>query len=223
MPTEDRPIAKTLETPSNLPAAIDDIAIPAGEFCDVCGFGNLRSAQLTDAAGNTLHIEGPLDLLNLQGRIRRAAGMVISDYRCLIAKHTDNGIMVVGGRLTGGESSLLELTFTPLRADDAASVPKETNEKKAADAHWHRAIEVSATLEKQGSRSHLWNEEEPPLPAPGDTVCHRQFGDCRVVKLDDEHITLQKPDSRIVQLGLAVLQFRQRPGNSTVFDVSVRR
>jgi hypothetical protein len=59
----------------------------------------------------------------------------------------------------------------------------------------------------------------------GDRVLHRQFGECAVVKMTDEHILLQKSDGRVVQLGLSVLRFdpAEPDGGRNRWTVSVKK
>ena len=231
--TDHTVLAKTLETDVSIPSALDDAAQALKlDFCDIEGFGDLKWAEIVDSAGSTVRVEGPVDLLSLRGRVRHAGAVTVSDYRVLLAKHTDNGVQVVGGKLKQGVAQLLELSFTPLAsAESVKSVAantylgKKTADKSTKDQAWANAMNLSAALEKKGSRSHLWEDEPVKTPVVGDVVKHRQFGDCTVVKLDDEHVSIQKPDGRVVQLGLRILKFTplDTEGGRTLWEANVRR
>lgn len=270
--TDHTVLAKTIETEVAVPDFLDETALSLHlDFCDVNGFGNLKWADIVDSAGATVHLEGPIDLLSIRGRVRHAGAVTMSDYRVLLAKHTDNGIQVVGGQLMSGRATLLELSFTPLVSADmvtsvspvvsasSLTVParvvvssppaavahagaaspattvssvaagtylgKKAAEKGSKDNAWANAMDLSAALEKKGKSAHLWEGESSNSPEVGDIVKHQQFGDCTVVKLNDEHIAMQKPDGRIVQLGLRILKFSpiDKDGARTLWDVSVKR
>lgn len=227
------PTAKTIEEQVKVPAALDEAAIEMDHhFCDVSGFGNLQWAEIEDSAGKIVRLEGPIDLLSLKGRLRHAGDVTASDYRVLLAKHTDNGISVVGGRLVDGVATLLELTISSLEQGESLSTTvvstyhgKKAAEKLSKEQVWAKAMDLSSSLEKKGKGAQLWGGGQAALPIPGDVVKHRQFGDCVVVKLGDDHIALQKPDGRIVQLGLRILSFSpfEKDGNRTLWNVSVKR
>lgn len=231
--TEKDTLAKTIDSRVVVPGAIDEAALSFHlSFCDITGFGNFEWAEIEDSAGSALRLEGPLDLLSLRGRLRHAGAVTVSDYRVLFAMLTDDGLSVVGGRLVGGEATLLELAFSPLQiAQPAGSISastyrgKRAAEKAGKEKAWATAMDLSSALEKKGDSAHLWEEAPAAQPAQGDVVKHQHFGDCTVVKVGDEHISLQKPDGRIVQLGLRILSFtlRQTEGNKTLWDVSIKR
>jgi len=231
--TDHTVFAKTLETQVPIPKSLDDAAISFRlEFCDVRGFGNLKWVEILDTAGNVVRLDGPLDLLSVNGRVRHAGSVTVSDYRILVALRSDDGIRVVGGQLKRGEATLLELSFTPLQTGEtvrtAASntyMGKRTAEKSGKAQAWAKAMELSSALEKKGKGAQMWAEESSRTPEIGDVVKHRQFGDCTVVKLDDEHVTIQKPDGRVVQLGLRIMQFIpvHEDGDRTLWEASVRR
>ena len=231
--TDHTVLAKTIEKEVSIPASLDDAAASMNlDFCDVNGFGNLKWVEIVDSAGSKVHFEGPIDLLSIRGRVRHAGAVTVSDYRVLMAKHTDNGIQVVGGRLSNGIATLLELSFTPLASAETVKhvasntyLGKKAVEKNSREQAWASAMNLSAALEKKGKSAHLWEEEAVKSPEVGDIVKHRQFGDCTVVKLDDEHVAIQKPDGRVVQLGLRILKFTplDKDGNRTLWEASVKR
>ncbi len=75
----------------------------------------------------------------------------------------------------------------------------------ALDDRWAKAVLESKRIEDDPA---FFDEEETETrPKRGDIVMHAQFGECRVTRIDDDHITLRKPDGRNVQLGLTVLRF----------------
>jgi hypothetical protein len=61
-------------------------------------------------------------------------------------------------------------------------------------------------------------------PELGDIVNHKQFGKCTVSRIDDDHITLKKPNGRHVPLGLQILVFKKvgDAEGKRVFDVDVQ-
>jgi len=235
--TDDRRVrALRLESGSLLPAAAEAAAGSMG-FCDVRGFGELHWVELQPAAGEPRRLRGPLDLLGLQGRLRRAGEVVLSDWVCTVSRETDNGIEVVGGRLIAAECSFAEVSLTPLEetggpaARGAGSEPADPPAQAAvtparpAPPATARFAEALAESRRQEARASDWDDGEEVRPARGDLVNHLQFGRCTVIKIDDDHITLRKPEGRTVQLGLPVLVFTQvgSEGSARIFDVRVRR
>jgi hypothetical protein len=89
---------------------------------------------------------------------------------------------------------------------------------------WSLALAESRRLERDGAAAN-WDDVEPVMPARGDIVNHRQFGRCDVVRVDSEHISLRKPDRRVVQLGLAILVFEPagEQDGKTAYNVAVTR
>ncbi|MBN2804661.1 MAG: hypothetical protein JXR91_16320 [Deltaproteobacteria bacterium] len=188
-------------------------------YCNIYGFGTFNSAVIEDAKGNTIELKGPVDAILINGRLKKADKSVDIELRCIFATTTFNGQVVTGGRLIDGEASQLEITFTPLDiADGDFTTVNNTVEhsanhspmatmtpKQAASDKWSRAVEVSQKTQKIFSNPNDDNDEA--LPRQGDIVDHRQFGECKVIKISDDHISLQKPNGRIVQLGLKILKF----------------
>ena len=92
------------------------------------------------------------------------------------------------------------------------------------DERWSQAVVESQrirNMSKVGDERQT-SDDRPEL---GDVVIHRQFGKCKVIRVGDSHITLRKPDSRNVQLGLAILNFYREEDDDdgkAVFSVSVR-
>ncbi|MFO8073463.1 MAG: hypothetical protein R6V85_16485 [Polyangia bacterium] len=231
-----------LEEGALLPGAIEAAAAELGlEFCDVRGFGRLRGLEIR-AAGSEApsRFEGPLDLLQLSGRMRRAGRVELSDWLCVVSRSTDNGVQVLGGELLEAECDFAELSFEPLLSTepdlprgvagerssgrtDAVSPKPARSRGGSLGERWG---EVLAESERQQGSAPDWDDENPEVvPRRNDLINHRQFGRCKVIRMDDEHITLRKPDGKSVQLGLAVLRFSEagREGKATVFDVEVRR
>jgi hypothetical protein len=229
------------------------------EFCDVEGFGELAYAELEGSKkGVPQRINGPLTLLSVRGRTRRAGGIVLSEFVCTLSRQIDSGIEVLGGRLLGGLATVLELRLHPLctlddaLSDDdevftppvstpprpapvverrevpgraltevqAATSPKALTAQELANpsprsdamgAGWAEVFAESQRLRRAAAADGVddeLEEDEDHRPERGDYVEHRQFGRCRVIRIDDDHMALKKPDGRIVQLGLQILQFR---------------
>ena len=246
------PLAIRLEDDVALPDAILGAARRAQlEFADVSGFGAIDWMEL-DRGGAVVRIDGPLELLDLKGRIRRVGETDIAEFVVTASRFTDAGLQVLGGRLFRASCRYLELRLTPLAAmvvaaPAAARAPlAEPQPPRAAPApapivelrpnagskelseKWAEALAESKRFEKTGTSAKAWEEEEGTatvVPQRGDVVNHRQFGRCLVVKIDDDHISLKKPNGRVVQLGLPILDFSVQgaEGAVTVFEVQVRR
>jgi predicted DNA-binding protein with PD1-like motif len=244
MTEELRVRALRFESGAMLPSAAEAAAADAElGFCDVRGFGELHWVELQPTGGETRRLRGPLDLLGLQGRLRRAGEVVLADWICTVSRETENGIEVVGGRLVAAECSFAEVSLTPLSA--AAQRPQE---KPAAPASPVEArpparsavaerppaapvppvaafAEALAESRRQEALAPDRDRDDDVRPARGDLINHLQFGKCEVLRVDDDHVTLRKPDGRTVQLGLPILAFTEvgTEGRARVFDVRVRR
>ncbi len=99
-----------------VPAIVEEAVSECSfSFCDVTGFGRLKWMELAGASkGETIRFEGPLQLIDLKGRLRCAGGVILSDFVCTVSRHTDNGIQILGGELKQAEIQFAELTFLPL-------------------------------------------------------------------------------------------------------------
>jgi len=234
-----KPHALRLEQGADLPSAIDAASEQLEiEFCDVSAFGELEWIELRFAgADEGRRLQGPLELLDLKGRLRRAGGVVLADYVCTVSRATDTGVELLGGRLIAARATFVEVAFLELQAADIADgerpaapepAPKPAAEPKAPiGARWAEAL-AESKLQERRARERGWDwdaDEEELRPDRGDIVVHRQFGRCAVVRLDDEHISLRKPDGRVVQLGLAILRFTAAGDDEgkPVYDVVVRK
>ncbi len=242
--TGKRPAVR-LDSGVLLPVAIEKACEEQGlEFCDVTGFGELDWVELSapDSDGAARY-EGPFTLLDLRGRIRRAGGVVLSEFVCTVSRWTDNGVQVLGGGLVGGKARYLELGFVPLSSVDLTAAPPASVERKKAprreptardkgaaasgptSGKWAEALAESRRMEREGHAAR-WDEGEVEVPSRGDVVNHLQFGRCTVVKVTDEHIALKKPEGRVVQLGLSILRFSrvaQDDGGPATFDVQIQK
>ena len=227
-----------IESGESLPDAADSAVEDLGlEFCDVIGFGRLDWVELKgDSQGPSTRMQGPFDLLDLKGRVRRVGNVIMSEYVCTISHVTDSGIRVFGGGLERAAIDFAELTFIPLVLAKGATVAKEADTEpvvpppaapatmKDNASKWSLALAESRRLERDGAAA-SWDDVEPVMPARGDIVNHRQFGRCDVVRVDSEHISLRKPDRRVVQLGLAILVFEAagEQDDKAVYNVAVTR
>lgn len=247
MNSTDKPYARRLENttiPIAIEAAAADLQLP---FCDVSGFGTLNSVEIAknNSGDDTISIPGPLNLLQLTGRIRRIGDIVISEFMVILSKIDHGEIQMLGGRLMGGTASTLEVSFTPLFSVDDATQDKksfsvalpqappeqpdlEEKERETIPVietdQWAKALEESRKQERQARAARL-EVKEAPVPSLGDIVNHRQFGECKVVKLTDDHIALRKPNGRIVQLGLTILHFAEvgSQNGTPLWDVQIGR
>ena len=238
-----------LEESPTLPAAAEQSAVAYDSaFCEVSGFGELEWLELMlDETTNTVQrFEGPLQLVQLNGRVRAAGPVVLSDFMCIVSRRTDNGIQLLGGKLHRALAAYLDLVLTPLtpieeagldkskaapqatagtaalQPPSAATLPakpaylkesaptpsdREVNRAPAAlDDRWAKAVLES---KRQQDAPDFFDEDEEReiRPKRGDLVIHAQFGECLVTRMDDDHITLRKPNGRNIQLGLPVLRF----------------
>lgn len=242
-----------LEDGVSLPLDVEELAESCDLlFCDVTGFGELEWVELAmDAhATSVQRFDGPLQLVQLNGRLRLTGTVVLSDFVCTLSRQTDNGIQLLGGRLHRAEASYVELAFSPLAPFEpekntvkAAPPPRDVPTKElhrsssqppsprreveipavapsppspaarelnrapaALDDRWAKAVLESNRA--QENPAFLNDEDDMEIsPKRGDIVHHAQFGECRVSRIDDDHITLRKPDGRNVPLGLTVLNF----------------
>lgn len=100
--------------------------------------------------------------------------------------------------------------------------PAESRDREDdLDERWSLAIAESNLIRGKKSDESETSDERPGL---GDVVIHRQFGKCKVTRVGDSHITLRKPDSRNVQLGLSILKFKRENEDDegrAVFSVTV--
>jgi predicted DNA-binding protein with PD1-like motif len=254
-----------------IPKALEITSKPLlSDFVDVNGFGELGWVEVTHDKNDekTIRFSGPLQLISLRGRIRRAGNLVISDFVCCVSRETDNGIQVLGGRMTKAQVNHLEVTLTPLlsqedlagerslsqedlageRSEGVEVLPKpaspvvvtspekakqvaevslfqkppaaKVEKKPVMDERWAKAVVESRRIEDEAD---FLDEASDARPRQGDVVNHKQFGECSVSMISDDHITLRKPDGRNVQLGLQILNFKRvghRDGKD-VFDVQV--
>jgi predicted DNA-binding protein with PD1-like motif len=239
MTSSDESLAVRIEAGAELPAAIEQAAEDLGlEFCDIDGFGELEWVEIATAGGaGSRRFEGPLDLLGLRGRLRRAGDVKLADYVCTVSRDAGDGIELLGGKLAGARAGFVELRFAPLvaaevdaaDAEDGGEVEESARpaRKESLAGKWADAL-AESKLQEQRARERGWDwdaDREELRPAHGDLVNHRQFGRCKVVRLDDEHISLRKPDGRVVQLGLAILEFTAagEDEGKPVYDVAVRK
>ncbi len=228
-------------------------------FCNVHGFGELESVELKGSQNSeSVILEGPFALLSLHGRVRQVNNVCIDEYTCSLSRQTDNGIQLIGGRLSSAIVESVELTLTQLTLleSEASSAkgsgagrttasthqpsptqvePTAVHAPPEADNVWTSPTETDASTQQKWAQaiaeSRRIEREAPPLddepedrPDHGDIVNHRQFGRCTVTRIDDEHVTLRKPNGRQVQLGLHILKFslKDEEGKRMVFDVEVR-
>ena len=233
--THQLPFGLRLESGAVLPDSIEEASsnLPIS-FCDIHGFGELLSVRIAVEGGEkAVSLEGPFQLLNLSGRLRQAGDVTLVDLVCTLSRRTDNGIQIVGGRLVEAQVSFLEITFTPLATVEARasareqspptpqSIPREipaplstgsnrmgpmgSHPPSALENRWANAIKEAKRLQDDSDFSS--DEDKDVRPSRGDIVQHTQFGECKVTRISDDHITLRKPDGRNVQLGLLVLKF----------------
>jgi predicted DNA-binding protein with PD1-like motif len=221
-------------------------------FCDIAGFGELEWVELAgDAEGETTFLEGPFQLIDLNGRVRLAGDTSLLDLFCTLSRHTDNGIQLLGGKLQRAKTVFTELRLVPLTLGLGVSAdiskPARPNPPKlvpdssrpdhpiesltpppptaastpGADNRWAKAIAESDRVQKQAHK----DTRSDLIPSRGDIVKHLQFGRCTVVRVGDDHITLRKPDNRNVQLGIAILDFTfvDKEDKKSVFNVKVVR
>lgn len=227
----------------------DAFASLAASFCDVNGFGELRrvTLQVGDVDGGQT-FEGPLQLIDFKGRLRQAGAVIIADYFCTVSRLTDNGVQLLGGKISDAEIEFVELTFSPVEM--VASQPVATSalskrpsvpppaapaQKPAAEKRAPSAVKPSGLLSEKWAKAVLeskkaleeadfFDDGAPDVkPKRGDFVMHQHFGECKVSRIDDDHITLRKPDGRNVQLGIPILHFTRsgEKNGRDVFEVQV--
>jgi predicted DNA-binding protein with PD1-like motif len=244
--TQKPPKGARIEGRAELVAAITSLAEELRmSFVDISGFGEadwIEVAIGTD--GDPRRIGGPLDIVNLNGRLRQAGNVTLSDFYCSAARATDNGIEVVGGRLLKAEARFCEVRLTPVEEAGSKTAPLPHGENEPApsgaeeqpqpehtherdlDARWRAAVtESESILAERGADRLDFDERGETRPSRGDRVDHRQFGRCSVSKIDDDHVTLRKPGGRNVQLGLSILSFTPKgeADGRPLYEVHVRK
>jgi len=264
--TNSIPYGVRLEANSMLPWSIEKVIEELSlQFCDVTGFGELEWLELSFGSPKEVkRFEGPLQLVDLKGRLRVAGNIVISDYFCTISRLTDNGIQILAGRLESAKVTSLELTITKLTLGDEESASAETktktprkktarknqavtvsvdskgsvvksnaatpiavgytnkqNKEELIKERWAEAIEETKNI--QNNLADLDLDEKEIRPELGNIINHTQFGKCTVARIDDEHISLRKPNGRIIQLGLEILKFTEigEEDGKPLFEVKV--
>lgn len=249
MAGRSKPVGLRLEQGVDLPAAFESAATQLEiEFCDVSAFGELEWVELL-AAGteDAQRLRGPLDLLDLKGRLRRAGEVVLADYVCTVSQATDSGIELLGGKLIAAQTVFVEVALIDLDAAEVEPPEVEPPEVEPVEVElrtetvaepapaaepappisgrWAEALAESKRQARRAKeRGWDWDSDQEELrPSRGDIVDHRQFGRCTVVRVGDEHISLRKPDGRVVQLGLSILDFTATGAEDgkVVYDVKV--
>lgn len=247
------PFGIRLEAGAQLPESIERVASRLGiHFCDVDGFGVLEWVVIAAAGRESRRVQGPLQLLSLKGRLRKAGDVVLSDYVCTVARDTDDGAHILGGRLVAGSVSFLEVSVIPLALIDEAATRSPADGQPTTGGSDQLPIDrsgssdapmvSSAQLSPEDSRRAKWDhavlqakriqddgdfladQDSDARPSRGDIVIHTQFGECKVTRITDDHITLRKPDGRNVQLGLSILSFalEGRRDGRDAYRVAVR-
>ena len=228
--------------------AFQRLSIP---FCDVVGFGELKWVELhAENQGEGRIFKGPLHLIDFKGRLRQAGDVMLEEYVCTVSRLTDNGVQLLGGKLKEAEIEYVELTFVPV---DTVDVPIQAAEKgvskesKVADSgreapspsvratinarpiakselpdRWAKAVLESKRVQQEAD--FMDDGAADVRPTRGDFVRHQQFGECKVTRISDDHVTLRKPDGRHVQLGLPILKFTREgeQEGKKVYRVEVR-
>jgi hypothetical protein len=219
-------------------------------FVDITGFGELEWVELGDSDDKTIErLNGPFQLLDFKGRARFAGNLTLVDYVCTLSKKTDSGIQLTGGRLLRAQTCFAELTLTPLTeptdtekttqtpsqnepspfASKVEEEPALSTESELSaspvDDKWKVAIQESEIIRRHAAKTHLFDDETEFRPSRGDIVEHLHFGRCSVTRIDDDYITLRKPNGHNVQLGLTILKFTPagEEENHSVFQVVVKR
>jgi len=188
---------------------------------DVTGFGVFDWVELDASDGHSpsRRFAGPLTATAISGRVRGEgeSGAVLFGT---FFREAEAGMECAGGRITAGSVVWAELRFLPFEEIDH---PATTGAFQTGHSAWEKLAAESKRQEKSASINDTGDEDL--RPESGDRVHHQQFGDCTVVKLTDDHILLQKSDSRIVQLGLPVLKFEPagKDGRHTIWNVSIKK
>ena len=235
-------IGVRLEAVASLLDAVEELVSKLEiSFCDVSGFGELEWVELSSSTGEApVRTQGPLRMLDLKGRMRRAGDLCVSHFVCTASQETEDGCRIVCGELVAAAANAVELILTPLVTPGETGHPTESEpsiteellrrpEQTASsedtsriEKRWANAVAESKRIERLARTFDGSGSSE--RPNRGDIVFHRQFGRCTVVSVDDEHITLRKPNRRNVQLGMPVLRFipKDEEDGRRVFDIEIR-
>lgn len=178
----------------------------------VLGTGRASTMTLEGGPAGRRTVAGPLELLQITGRVEQKGGRLEPELRVVASRDMDTGLEVVGGVVISAkmESGLLRLTrhVAAVRGKAIASPAMA----------WSAVAAASAEL---GEPTFAESEEPPQV---GDIVDHPRFGACTVVKIDDQHLRIRRQEGRVISLGLALLTFSskgERSDGKRVFAVKV--
>lgn len=164
----------------------------------VQGSGRATSIVLEGGPAGKRSVAGPLELLCVTGKVDQKGRRLEPDLRVVACREMDTGLEMVGGVLLSAlvEGAILRLSrHAPLSKARVAS---------PAGASWSAVAAVSADLGEPPP------EEVDETPRVGDLVDHPQFGQCTVIKIDDQHLRMRRSEGRVVSLGLSILRFSLR-------------
>lgn len=179
-------------------------------------------ASETEASVSRL-FPGRAELLSLEGVISRGTAPELS---VSLARETERGQDVVGGRLRGARAVSVHVLLTALDEREGGSAPERVTYGDASTPT------PAATLERTPKAPDVALPDGPPLPPrrppstaldnldevypePGDAVSHFHFGECTVLESDGERIRFrQGEDGRVREVALSVLKIELTDTNS---------
>jgi predicted DNA-binding protein with PD1-like motif len=209
----DRDLLLLIERGEEIPRVLIDTCLDHDLInALVQGSGRATSIILEGGPAGRRSIAGPLELLQITGRVEQKGGRLEPELRVVASRDMDTGLEVVGGVVISAkmESGLLRLTrhVAAVRGKAIASPAMA----------WSAVAAASAEL---GEPTFAESEEPPQV---GDIVDHPRFGACTVVKIDDQHLRIRRQEGRVISLGLALLTFSskgERSDGKRVFAVKV--
>jgi predicted DNA-binding protein with PD1-like motif len=196
-------------------ALLDECLDQGIESALVQGSGRATSIVLEGGPAGKRAVAGPLELLHVTGKVDQRGRRLAPELRVVACREMDTGLEMLGGVLLEApvESAMLRVSgCSPM---SAARVGPATG---VGVKPWSAVAAASAELGEPPTG------ETGEMPRVGDVIDHPQFGQCAVVKLDDQHLRIRRREGRVVSLGLSVLRFSvkgQKSDGTRVFAVHV--
>jgi hypothetical protein len=202
------------------------------------GTGVLSDVTLR-TLGTSRRLVGPLQAVVLDGSLGFANGDVTCALRGVFSRETDTGLETIAGEIVEGTIVSFEAIVMALDDVDGSGRPAAAPSPAPAQA-WADAASAAApppppapvapppppapprpspTFTASGGplpmkpfRAVKAEEEDQPVPEPGDLVEHFAFGRCEVVKSEGDrlHVRLGK-DGRIKEIALEMLRVTELP------------
>lgn len=203
-----------VERGDDLPKTIRDVCLDNDiTSALIDGNGRVSWVVLDVGSGARRRVEGPLELLSLQGRTIQKGTKLEVELRGVLSRDLDTGPQIVGGLIieAKAEGALARIT---------RHVPSARAAAQAAPASWSA---VAAASQEQILEE---DDDDDRLPSAGDTVEHPKFGPVAVRGIDQEHIRVRAEGGRTISLRLSHLSFKfkgELSNGKRIFTLDVRK